>query len=284
MRVGHQADNIRHNNFIINTNIMAPHQRRCAAAIAITVVLICSHPDPIGAAFGFGRKADKSADNTEKVEELSSVTADEPPSPSSESARYDDDHHRAPSIIEAEARTARELSQAVRKLTSDLNTCNSRVDAIEEGFQQLYSTHLSSVDGLRKCKEGALTADDISKLDVQLDSVDPSLIEHAAAKEDLKQRSKRNEEIATKHRELIQHLQTQVETLITREKSWERTISELVARRDLLERREGAWGRTIGDLMGEIEVREKKEGWWEEMKAEMTERIKVLSHVAVVER
>ena len=67
-------------------------------------------------------------------------------------------------------------------------------------------------------------------------------------------------------------------------KTWERTISELVARRDLLEQREGAWERTIGDLMGEIEIRAKRENWWEEIKMEMEGRIGALSHIAVKER
>mmetsp|Transcript_415 Transcript_415/g.673 ORF Transcript_415/g.673 Transcript_415/m.673 type:complete len:589 (-) Transcript_415:163-1929(-) len=196
---------------------------------------------------------------------------------------------RPPSIVEAEARTARELSHAVRKLTRDLQTCNTRVDAIEEGFQNLYVAHLGNVDGLRKCREGMiLTPEDIEKLDDDVESlegiVNPALLEQAQFKEDQKARTKRDEELASKHRNLINSLETRIESLVRRERSWERTISELQARRDLLERREGAWERTIGDLMGEIEVRARREDWWEDMKREMEGRIGTLSQIAVVER
>lgn len=83
---------------------------------------------------------------------------------------------------------------------------------------------------------------------------------------------------------LIQSLQNQVNQLRLRETAWERTINELVARRDLLERREGAWERTIGELMAEVEVRAKREDWYEGMKVEMEGRIGMLSRVGVLER
>ena len=191
---------------------------------------------------------------------------------------------RPPTIIEAEARTARELSRAVQKMTNELNTCNSRVDSIQGGFQDLYTAHLSNVDGLRKCKEGMLTAEEMAKLDSSLDKVNPALIEQARAKEDERLKQARMEELTTKHRQLIHQLEDQIQKLVSREKTWERTISELVARRDLLEQREGAWERTIGDLMGEIEIRAKRENWWEEIKMEMEGRIGALSHIAVKER
>jgi len=196
----------------------------------------------------------------------------------------DDSPTRPPTIVEAEARTARELSKAVSKLTSNLKTCNTRVDAIEEGFQNLYAAHLSNVDGLRKCKEGMITSEDLVKLDGSLDSVHPALLEQAQHKEAEKQHLKHTQELASKHVELIHQLEHQVSKLVKREKTWERTISELVARRDLLERREGAWERTIGELMGEIEIRAKRENWWEDMKVEMEGRIGALSRIAVVER
>ncbi len=83
---------------------------------------------------------------------------------------------------------------------------------------------------------------------------------------------------------LIQSLQNQVNQLRLRETAWERTINELVARRDLLERREGAWERTIGELMAEVEVRAKREDWYEGMKVEMEGRIGMLSRIGVLER
>lgn len=201
-----------------------------------------------------------------------------------ENVSSDESPTRPPAIVEAEARTARELSQAVGRLKRDLNTCNTRVDAIEEGFQSLYTAHLGNVDGLRKCKEGVLTPEDIQKLDGNLDKVNPTLVEQAKAKEDERLRHARTEKLEKQHRELIHALEEQIESLVRREKTWERTISELVARRDLLEKRENAWERTIGDLMGEIEIRTQRESWWEEMKSEMEGRIGALSQVAVVER
>lgn len=191
---------------------------------------------------------------------------------------------RPPTIVEAEARTARELAKAVGKLSTDLKTCNSRVDSIEEGFQNLYAAHLSNVDGLRKCKEGMLTSEDLENLDASLDSVNPALVEQAKNKEEEKKHLAHTQALTTKHVELIHQLEHQVEKLIKRERTWERTISELVARRDLLERREGAWERTIGELMGEIEIRAKRENWWEDMKVEMEGRIGALSQIAVMER
>eukprot|EP00584_Thalassiosira_punctigera_P026056 CAMPEP_0172576382 /NCGR_PEP_ID=MMETSP1067-20121228/137693_1 /TAXON_ID=265564 ORGANISM="Thalassiosira punctigera, Strain Tpunct2005C2" /NCGR_SAMPLE_ID=MMETSP1067 /ASSEMBLY_ACC=CAM_ASM_000444 /LENGTH=389 /DNA_ID=CAMNT_0013369049 /DNA_START=69 /DNA_END=1234 /DNA_ORIENTATION=- len=155
---------------------------------------------------------------------------------------------RPPSIVEAEARAARELSVTVRRLTNDLARCESRVDAVEEGFQKLYSAHLGSVDGLRRCREGVLTQEDVDRLDGDdashlgrlEDILDPELVKEAREKEDFRRRSLRDREIASKHAELIRSLEEKIETLVRRERSWERTISELQARRDLLERREGA--------------------------------------------
>ena len=194
---------------------------------------------------------------------------------------------RPPSIIEAEARTARELSVAVRTLNRDLDECTERVGAIESGFQKLYAAHLGNVDGLRKCKEGLLSAADLDDLETKLDAVpgvSSALMEQAKHKNDQKMRADHLEDLGFKHKELIVNLEQQVEKLMRREKTWERTISELVARRDLLENRESAWERTIGDLMGDIEVREKKAAFWEQMKQDMERRIGLLSHIAVVER
>eukprot|EP00579_Thalassiosira_antarctica_P000174 CAMPEP_0201866438 /NCGR_PEP_ID=MMETSP0902-20130614/1032_1 /ASSEMBLY_ACC=CAM_ASM_000551 /TAXON_ID=420261 /ORGANISM="Thalassiosira antarctica, Strain CCMP982" /LENGTH=544 /DNA_ID=CAMNT_0048391417 /DNA_START=110 /DNA_END=1744 /DNA_ORIENTATION=- len=276
-------------------------------ASLLLLLLLCTYQHPVSAGV-FGRKADKEADkegsasedNTvpdaeaEAVTENTAKSAPAKPEPTAKTeptktkteptTNNTSKPTRPPAIIEAEARTARELSHAVGKLTKDLKTCNVRVDAIEEGFQNLYSAHLGNVDGLRKCKEGVLTTDELDTLHANLDKVNPALVEQAQAKEDEKKRSRRNEELASKHRVLIHSLEDQVESLVRRERSWERTISELVARRDLLERREGAWERTIGDLMGEIEIRAKRENWWEEMKVEMEGRIGALSQIAVVER
>ena len=154
---------------------------------------------------------------------------------------------RSIDVLEAEARTARELSYAAAQLQKDLSTCNSRAQSLQKGFQNLYSTHLANVDGLRKCKEGMLGAQEMEELEANLaklnDKVDPDLLANAQQTEDIKKRQMRDEEIASKHKELILSLEHQVQQLRLREKAWERTISELVARRDLLERREGAWER-----------------------------------------
>lgn len=79
-----------------------------------------------------------------------------------------------------------------------------------------------------------------SKLD---EKVEPELLAEAQKTEDNDKRKLRDQEIASKHKELILSLENQVQQLRLREKAWERTISELVARRDLLQRREGAWER-----------------------------------------
>ena len=68
-------------------------------------------------------------------------------------------------------------------------------------------------------------------------------------------REERDQAIATQYRDLVLSLEDKMATFVRRERSWERTISELVAQRDLLERREGAWERTIVELVGDIEVR-----------------------------
>ena len=228
----------------------------------LATLLICIiHPRPIDAGV-FGKKKDKDADADDKKDPARQPTP----------------------ILEAEARTARELSSAVGKLKKELNTCTFRVDAIEEGFQNLYQAHLGNVDGLRKCKEGVLTTDELERLDANLDKVNPALLEQARHKEDEQKRAARNEQLTQKHLELITRLEEQVSSLVRREKTWERTISELVARRDLLERREGAWERTIGDLMGEIEIRAKRESWWDGLRREMEGRITGLSAIAVLER
>ncbi|KAL7485467.1 hypothetical protein ACHAW6_011074 [Cyclotella cf. meneghiniana] len=206
----------------------------------------------------------------------------------SETASKQSQPSRSLDILEAEARTARELSYAAAALQKDLSTCQSRVQSIQKGFQNLYSTHLANVDGLRKCKEGMLGTQEMEELEAKLgkldDKVDPELLVEAQQKEDDTKRKLRDEELASKHKELILSLEKQVRQLRLREKAWERTISELVARRDLLERREGAWERTIGELMGEVEVRAKRESWWKSMKAEMESRIGTLSRIGVLER
>ena len=154
---------------------------------------------------------------------------------------------RSIDILEAEARTARELSYAAAQLQKDLSSCQTRVQSIQKGFQNLYSTHLLNVDGLRKCREGMLGAQEMEDLAAKLaelnGKVDPDLLLAAQKSEDDNRRRLRDEEIVSKHKELILSLESQVQQLRLRERAWERTISELVARRDLLERREGAWER-----------------------------------------
>mmetsp|Transcript_25920 Transcript_25920/g.62242 ORF Transcript_25920/g.62242 Transcript_25920/m.62242 type:complete len:559 (+) Transcript_25920:104-1780(+) len=283
--------------------------RLASCLLLLAFVLLCTHhAAPIVSAGVFGQKRQKaekedvvaaasSQDETAKesseapettvsqTEHEVETKTDEPiENNMSSSETSPSPPSRPPTIIEAEARTARELSRAVNKLTKDLNTCNVRVDAIEEGFQNLYSAHLGNVDGLRKCKEGVLTPAEMDKLDSGLDGVNPALVEQARAKEDERRRSDQQEFLSRRQREAIKELEDEVEKLVRRERTWERTISELVARRDLLERREGAWERTIGDLMGEIEIRAKRESWWEEMKMEMEGRIGALSQVAAIER
>ena len=236
---------------------------------AIVFTSCTNHINLVNAAL-FNKK-DKDGDKNTKPTSNNPTNNDQPPS-------------RPPSIIEAEARTARELSKAVSKMTADLDQCNTRVTAIQDGFQDLYAAHLGNVDGLRKCKEGMLTKEEMQKLDESLNSVNPALIEQAKKKEDERLKHERIEALTEKHRELIHELENQVQKLVARELTWERTISELVARRDILEQREGAWEKTISELMGEIELREKREGWWEEMKDEMETRIGALSQIAVLER
>ena len=251
--------------------------------LLLTVMFACSHLMssiqllPVVSAGLFNKK------DGEKIKDNGDENTKQPISNTNDQQQHQQPPTRPPSIIEAEARTARDLSKGVAKLTKDLNTCNSRVDAIQEGFQDLYTAHLSNVDGLRKCKEGMLTTDDMSKLDANLDKVNPVLVEQARHKEDERLKNARIEALTEKHRELIHQLEHQVQKLASREKTWERTISELLARRDLLEQREGAWERTIGELMGEIEIRAKKESWWKSMKHEMEVRISTLSKIATKE-
>jgi hypothetical protein len=194
------------------------------------------------------------------------------------------------SILETEARTARELSKAVYTLQKELKSCNSRIDSIKSGFQSLYSIHLTHIDGLRKCKEGMISSSDLQTLldsnndKLAKEEMTRALMEQAQASITEQQRNLQHEELATKHKELILKLENQVHQLRLRETAWERTISELVARKDLLERRENAWTRTIGELMADIEIRNKREWWWEDMKNEMEGRIRGLSYQAVMER
>lgn len=165
----------------------------------------------------------------------------------SESDAASTEPSRSIDILEAEARTARELSYAAAQLQKDLATCQSRAQSVQKGFQNLYTAHLANEDGLRKCKEGVLGAQEMEELQAKLailnDKVDPDLLAEAQQTEDDNRRRLRDEEIASKHKELILSLENQVHQLRLRERAWERTISELVARRDLLERREGAWER-----------------------------------------
>ena len=256
---------------------LCQRRRRAVQPLSLTPLLLfaivftscTNHINLVNAAL-FNKK-DKDGDKNIKPTSNTPSNNEQPPS-------------RPPSIIEAEARTARELSKAVSKMTADLDQCNTRVTAIQDGFQDLYAAHLGNVDGLRKCKEGMLTKEEMQKLDDSLKSVNPALIEQAKKKEDERLKHERIEALTEKHRELIHELERQVRKLVARELTWERTISELVARRDILEQREGAWEKTISELMGEIELREKREGWWEEMKDEMETRIGALSQIAVLER
>jgi ribosomal protein L17 len=111
-----------------------------------------------------------------------------------------------------------------------------------------------------------------------------ALLQQAHTTELHNQRTIHNEEIATKHKQLITKLESQIHQLKLRETAWERTISELVARKDILERRETAWTRTISELMVDIELRNKRENWWSVMRDEMRGRIGGLSYMAVLER
>lgn len=142
------------------------------------------------------------------------ATSDAPPPPAPP---------RPPSILEAEARTARELSRAVATLTRDLDACRDRADAIEEGFQGLYAAHLANVDGLRRCREGVLSADELRAFpaaDVaQPAGVDPALLARAGAREDARERAQRDEEVAARHRELLLSLEDRVAALVRRERS-----------------------------------------------------------------
>ena len=234
-------------------------------------------------AWKLGNKKKEEESNNKAAEAEESLTQQQASSSSSSTPT-------PTTILETEARTARELSKAVSALTKDLKSCNSRIDSIKNGFQDLYSMHLTHIDGLRKCKEGMISSSDLQQL---LDSntkkfaneeTTKALMEQAQASLTEQQRTLQNEQLATKHKELILKLEHQIHQLRLRETAWERTISELVARRDLLERRENAWTRTIGELMADIEIRNKREWWWEEMKSEMEGRIGVLSYQAVLER
>ena len=239
-------------------------------------------------AWQFGNKKNE---DTDKSAESATNTADDINTQQQAASSSSSSTPTPTIILETEARTARELSKAVSTLSKDLKSCNSRIDSIKSGFQNLYSMHLSHIDGLRKCKEGMISSTDLQKLldssntkFAKGDETTKALMEQAQASISEQQRTLHNEELATKHKELILKLENQVHQLRLRETAWERTISELVARKDLLERRENAWTRTIGELMVDIEIRNKREWWWEEMKSEMEARIGGLSYHAVLER
>lgn len=154
---------------------------------------------------------------------LSSVYAEDPTTTSTAA-----EQSRSIDILEAEARTARELSHAAAQLQKDLSNCQSRVQSVQKGFQNLYATHLANVDGLRKCKEGMLGAQEMEELEAKLsklnDKVDPDLLAEAQQTEDENKRRLRDEEIASKHKELILSLEKQVEQLRLRERAWERYV------------------------------------------------------------
>ncbi|KAL7466298.1 hypothetical protein ACHAXS_006597 [Conticribra weissflogii] len=222
----------------------------------------------------------------------------------------DQSSHHTP-ILEAEARTARELSHTVQALQTDLSTCHSHVDAIQSNVRNFYAARLANVlDGLKKKRKerGTLTLgeEEWKMLEEELtwngshppssslssspstygqNTPSPSLEEDLSSAWQHSQPSHDTDTSSDDQKEkLIQSLQNQVNQLRLRETAWERTINELVARRDLLERREGAWERTIGELMAEVEVRAKREDWYEGMKVEMEGRIGMLSRVGVLER
>jgi hypothetical protein len=237
-------------------------------------------------AWKFGNKKNEETDNNKSAE--SSTTS--PTTTADTNTQHQSSTPTPTTILETEARTARELSKAVATLQKELKSCNSRLDSIKSGFQNLYSIHLTHIDGLRKCKEGMISSSDLQKLldsnndKLSKEETTKALMEQAQASITEQKRNLQHEEIATKHKELILKLENQVHQLRLRETAWERTISELVARKDLLERRENAWTRTIGELMADIEIRNKREWWWEEMKTEMEGRIGGLSYHAVLER
>ena len=248
--------------------------------------------------FGFGGNNNKKDDNNKKNEDDDTKRTPPPPSPSPTSSTT------PTTILETEARTARELSKSISTLQKQLTTCNDRISSITSAFQNLYSLHLKHIDGLRKCKEGMISGRDLQDLlDATPSVVDDggaatttkkgqkeisktfqALLQQAHTTELHNQRTIHNEEIATKHKQLIHKLESQIHQLKLRETAWERTISELVARKDILERRETAWTRTISELMVDIEIRNKRENWWSVMRDEMRGRIGGLSYMAVLER
>ena len=84
---------------------------------------------------------------------------------------------------------------------------------------------------------------------------DARLVEEARDWTDEKLRRERLEDMASRQREEISDLRDAANALVRRERTWERTTSELIARLALLKKREGAWERTITELAGEVEVR-----------------------------
>lgn len=311
------------------------------------LLLLLSHHQHLVAGAVLGQRRKKDDDRTEAAKAAAAAAAvgngadddddEQPPSASSETevpptegvaaaaaseqqpdattrSQQPQPQPQPPTLIEAEARTARELSSAVKTLRADLSTCADRVSAIEGGFQDLYSVHLGNVHALRRCKEGMLplplpptSSEELEEpehagggdgdgdgdgLDGDGDDIDdgldgivnPALVSQARSHVSEKKRRERDEALAEKHRIVILDLERRVETLERREKAWERTISELTSRRDLLERREGAWERTIGELMDEIDDRERREGMGEERRVEMEGRIGMLSRIATEER
>jgi molecular chaperone GrpE (heat shock protein) len=255
----------------------------------------CCYCDALKFGFG-GNNNKKDDDNNEKKEDDTKTTT--PPSTTSTPTPT--------TILETEARTARELSKSISTLQKQLSTCNDRISSITSAFQNLYSLHLKHIDGLRKCKEGMISGRDLQDLldatptvvdndgdgdaattkkgQKEISKTFQTLLNQAHITELNNQRTIQNEEIATKHKQLIHKLESQIHQLKLRETAWERTISELVARKDILERRETAWTRTISELMVDIEIRNKRENWWSVMNDEMRSRIGGLSYMAVLER
>ena len=249
--------------------------------------------------FGFGGNNNKKDDvNNNKEKDTKRAPPSTPPSTSTTPPT---------TILETEARTARELSKSISTLQKQLTTCNDRISSITSAFQNLYSLHLQHIDGLRKCKEGMISGKDLQDLldatptvvdnddgggdaaatkkgQKEISKTFQTLLNQAHTTELNNQRTIHNEEIAIKHKQLITKLESQIHQLKLRETAWERTISELVARKDILERRETAWTRTISELMVDIEIRNKRENWWSVMNDEMRSRIGGLSYMAVLER
>lgn len=109
---------------------------------------------------------------------------------------------------------------------------------------------------------------------------DARLVEEARDWTDEKLRRERLEDMASRQREEISDLRDAANALVRRERTWERTTSELIARLALLKKREGAWERTITELAGEVEVRGRREEGWTYIKAGLEDGIRRLSRDA----